>query len=97
MKVEKRSERKQKRQKEELTKKYGIKVKGLKVVIDYFQQKKKISAKSMQAPPNAEEVKEFWSKLWKNAVPYNDDVECLKEIELELKNVNIQENVETTK
>ena len=44
--------------------------------------------RSTQVPPNAEEVKEFWSK---------EDAEWLKEVEFELENVNIQENVEITK
>ena len=51
----------------------------------------------MQVPPNAEEAKKFWSKLWGNPVPYKYDAEWLKEVELELKNVNIQDKVEITK
>ena len=50
-----------------------------------------------QVPSNAEEAKEFWSILWDNPVPYKEDAEWLKEVELELENVNIQEKVETTK
>ena len=50
-----------------------------------------------QVPPSAEEAKKFWSKLWDNLVPYKDDAEWLKEVELEQENVNIQENVEITK
>ena len=50
-----------------------------------------------QVPSNAEEAKEFWSILWDNPVPYKDDAEWLKEVELELENVNVQDKVETTK
>ena len=50
-----------------------------------------------QVPSNAEETKEFWSILWDNPVSYKEDAEYLKEVELELENVNIQEKVETTK
>ena len=50
-----------------------------------------------QVSSNAEETKEFWSILWDNPVPYKDDAEWLKEVELELENVNIQGKVETTK
>ena len=53
--------------------------------------------RSTQVPPNVEEAKEFWSKLWDNPVPYKEDAEWLKEFELELENVNIQENVDITK
>ena len=53
--------------------------------------------RSTQVQPNGEEAKEFWSKLWDNPVPYKEDAEWLKEVELELENVNIQENVEITK
>ena len=35
--------------------------------------------------------------MWDNLVPYKEDAEWLKEVELELENVNIQENVEITK
>ena len=35
--------------------------------------------------------------MWDNLVPYKEDAELLKEVELELENVNIQENVEITK
>ena len=35
--------------------------------------------------------------LWDNPVPYKEDAEWLKEVELELENVNIQDKVETTK
>ena len=45
-----------------------------------------------QVPSNAEEAKEFCSKLWDNPVPYKEDVGWLKEVELELENVNIQES-----
>ena len=50
-----------------------------------------------QVPSNAEEAKEFWSILWANPVPYKQDVESLKEVELELEDANIQDKVETTK
>ena len=50
-----------------------------------------------QVPSNAEEAKEFWSILWDNPVSYKQDVEWLKEVELELEDVNIQDKVETTK
>ena len=29
-----------------------------------------------------EKGKEFWSKLWDNQVPYKEDTESLKEVEL---------------
>ena len=35
--------------------------------------------------------------MWDNPVPYKEDTVWLKEVELELENVNIQENVEITK
>ena len=50
-----------------------------------------------QAPLNAEHAKEFWIKLWDNPVPYKEDAEWLKEAELELENVNIQDKVEIAK
>ena len=53
--------------------------------------------RSTQIPSNPEEAKKFWSKLWDNPVPYKEDAVWLKEVELELENVNIQENVEITK
>ena len=53
--------------------------------------------RSTQVPPNAEEAKKFWGKLRDNLLPYKKDAEWLKEVELELENVNIQENVEITK
>ena len=53
--------------------------------------------RSTRVPLNAEEVKKYWSKLWHNFVPYTEDAEWLKEVELELENVNIQENVEMSK
>ena len=53
--------------------------------------------RSTQIPLCAEEAKEFWSKLWDNSVSCKEDAEWLKEVDLELKNVNIQENVEITK
>ena len=53
--------------------------------------------RSTQVPPNAEETKEFLSKLWDNSVPYKEDAEWLKEDDVELENVNIQDNVEITK
>ena len=34
--------------------------------------------------------------LWDNPVPYKEDAEWLKEVELELENVNIQDKVELT-
>ena len=49
-----------------------------------------------QVPSNAEKAKEFWSILCDNPVPYKQDVEWLKEFELELEYVNIQDKVETT-
>ena len=52
--------------------------------------------RSAQVLPNAEEAKEFWSKLWGNRVPYKENAEWLKEVELKLENVNIQEKVEIT-
>ena len=51
--------------------------------------------RSAQVSPDAEEMKE--SKRWDNAVPYEEDAEWLKEVELGLENVNKQENVEITK
>ena len=53
--------------------------------------------RSRQVPSNAEEAKKFWSKLWDNPVPYKEDAEWLKKVELKFENVNIQENVEITK
>ena len=53
--------------------------------------------RSAQVPPIIEDAKEFWNKLWDNPVPYKVDTEWLKEVELKLENVNIQENVEITK
>ena len=53
--------------------------------------------RSTRVPLNAKEVKKYWSKLWHNPVPYTEDAEWLKEVELELENVNIQENVEMSK
>ena len=50
-----------------------------------------------QVPSNAEEAKEFWSILWDNPVPYKEDAEWLKEVELQLEKVNNHEKVETTK
>ena len=50
-----------------------------------------------QVPSNAEETKEFWSIFWNNQVPYKEDAEWLKKVELELENVNIEDKVETTK
>ena len=50
-----------------------------------------------QVPSYAEEAKEFWSIFWDNPVPYKEDAEWLKEVELELENVNIQDKVETTR
>ena len=52
---------------------------------------------SAQVPPNAEEAKEFWNKLWDNPAPYKEDAEWLKEIGCELENVNIQDKVEIIK
>ena len=51
----------------------------------------------MQVPPKAEETNEFWSKFWDNLITYKEDGEWLKEVELELENVNIQKKVEITK
>ena len=51
--------------------------------------------RSTQVPLSAKEANDFWSKLWDNLV--RDKNECLKEVELKLENVNIQENVEITK
>ena len=42
-------------------------------------------------------AKEFWSKLWDNPVLYKEGAEWLKEVKLELENVNAQENVRITK
>ena len=53
--------------------------------------------RSKKVPPNGEEAKEFWFKLWNNPVPYKEDAEWLKDVELELENVNIQKSVEITK
>ena len=53
--------------------------------------------RSTQVPPDAEEVKEFWSKLCDKPVPYKEDSERLKEVEVKLENGKIQENVEITK
>ena len=88
--------KKDKKTKKKLQKKYEIKVKGFKVVIEelkkrisakskklrhyqargnqYTQMKIYVEKKSTQVPPNAEEVKEFWSKLWDNPAPYKEDV-----------------------
>ena len=49
-----------------------------------------------QVPSNAEEAKEFWRQLRDNPVPYKEDAGWLKEVELELENVNIQDKVELT-
>ena len=117
--------------KKKLGKKYRMKTKGFKVVIEELKQR--ISAKSeklrfyrardnqymqnklsrcnwkalyqeldgkvtpAQVPSNAEEAKEFWSILWDNPVPYKEDAEWLKEVELQLEKVNNHEKVETTK
>ena len=35
--------------------------------------------------------------MWDSPVPYKEDADWLKEVDLELENVNIQENVEITK
>ena len=35
--------------------------------------------------------------MWDNPVPYEEDAEWLKEVELEQENVNIQDNIEITK
>ena len=53
--------------------------------------------RSTQVPPNAEEARELWNKLWDNLVPYKEEAEWLKGVELELGNVNIQENEEITR
>ena len=45
--------------------------------------------RSTQVPPNAEEARELWNKLWDNLVPYKEEAEWLKGVELELGNVNI--------
>ena len=45
-----------------------------------------------QVPSNAEEAKEFCSKLSDNPIPYKEGVGWLKEVELELENANIQES-----
>ena len=50
-----------------------------------------------QVASNAEEAKEFWSILWDNPLPYKEDADWLREVELELENVNIQDKVEITK
>ena len=46
---------------------------------------------------NAEKAKEFWGSLSYNPVPYKEVAEWLKELELALVNVNIQDNVEMNK
>ena len=120
-----------KRKKEELRKKYRIKVKDFKVVIEELKQRISVKSenlrrygaqanqyrqnklfrcnrkalyqklvgkeRSIQVSLNAEETKEFWSKLLDSPVPYREDAEWLKEVELEVENDNIQENVEITK
>ena len=50
-----------------------------------------------QVSSNSEEAKEFWSILWDNPLPYKEDADWLREVELELENVNIQDKVEITK
>ena len=50
-----------------------------------------------QVASNAEEAKEFWSILWDNPLPYKEDADWLREVELELENVDIQDKEETTK
>ena len=57
-----------------------------------YQELRKICSSSIQC----REAKEFWSELWDTPFSYKEDAEWLKEIELELENVNIQENVEIT-
>ena len=42
-------------------------------------------------------AKEFWSKLWDNPVFYKESAEWLKEVKLELENVNTQKNIGITK
>ena len=120
-----------KRKKEELRKKYRIKVKDFKVVIEELKQRISVKSenlrrygaqanqyrqnklfrcnrkalyqklvgkeRSIQVSLDAEETKEFWSKLLDSPVPYREDAEWLKEVELEVENDNIQENVEITK
>ena len=49
-----------------------------------------------QVPSNAEGAKKFWSKLWDNPFPYKEDAGWLKEVELKLENLNIQDKVEIT-
>ena len=53
--------------------------------------------RSAQVPPNAEEAKKFWSKLWDNPLPYKEDAKWLKQVELELENFNIQRDLEISK
>ena len=53
--------------------------------------------RSTKVPPIGEEANEFWFKLWDNPVPCKEDAEWLKDVELELENVNIQESVDITK
>ena len=125
------SGKKIKNEKKKLGKKYRMKAKGFKVVIEELKQR--ISAKSeklrfyraqgnqhrqnkllrcnqkalcqelggkvrpAQVPSNAEEAQEFWNILWDNPVPYKEDAEWLKEVELQLEKVNNHEKVETTK
>ena len=50
-----------------------------------------------QVQSNAEEAQELWNILWNNPVPYKEDAEWLKEVELQLEKVNNHEKVETTK
>ena len=53
--------------------------------------------RSTQVLPNTEKAKELLSKVWDSLIPYKENAEWLKEVDLELENVNIQENAEITK
>ena len=64
-----------------------------KSIVSRARWKRKTCASSIYA----KEGKEFWSKLWDNQVPYKEDTESLKEVELQLENVNIQDKKEITK
>ena len=64
-----------------------------KSIVSRVRWKRKINTSST----NAEEAREFWNKLWENSVPYKEEAEWLKGVELELGNVNIQENEEITR
>ena len=64
-----------------------------KFIVSKVRWKRKIYGSSTKA----EKSKEFWRSLCYNTVPYEEDDEWLKEVELELENVNIQDNIEMNK